>query len=347
MLLLKTCLNLRAKSKRQSHLHRCKWIKEINQSPPHLQSPTSNNLPPRLLTTDPTNLSRHTDLNNWNNNLGMTSSPAAAAVIFDPDITLSSDDGSFVYLNDCRFPYNRMGDSDSDEITIFDINQSAQRGQWEDRPLKVLKYVDDFLGAEKLRIKDGYLILTESKPQRMIRAWKSEQFFSIVSTRCRDVCMSVNASKTQMLTISASVGEDVKSYIKTTDGGKITSQDTLRILGFVFGTRPTVAAHVEHLCNTFRRRLWILRHLKNANINTTDLTRLYQVLVLPTLDYASTVYHSQLTQEQSDAFEKLQAHALKIIHGFKPLYEELLAMSGVGFGRSGLSTWKYQFSYDH
>ena len=90
-----------------------------------------------------------------------------------------------------------------------------------------------------------------------------------------------------------------------------------------------MSAHIEHLCDTFRRRVWILRHLKAANIDKEGLTRLYQVLVLPTLDYASTVYHSLLTQEQANTLEKLQARALKIIFGYKSSYTELLNISGV------------------
>ena len=48
------------------------------------------------------------------------------------------------------------------------------------------------------------------------------------------------------------------------------------------------------------------------------------VFLLPILDYASVVYHSIITKEQSDSLERLQAAALKIIFEWKKSYVELL-----------------------
>ena len=65
----------------------------------------------------------------------------------------------------------------------------------------------------------------------------------------------------------------------------------------------------------FRRRVWILRHLKKANIPTGDLIKLYQSLILPVLDYTAVVYHSMLNKTQEVGLENLQKLALKIIYG--------------------------------
>ena len=141
--------------------------------------------------------------------------------------------------------------------------------------------------------------------------------------------MLVNSEKTKMLAITANNHEKISTYINLPDGQTVKSQETLKILGFVFGRRPNVSDHIEHLSELFRKRVWILRHLKNAGLNSKDLTKLCQVLILPTLDYASNVYHSQLTQEQTNHLEKLQIRALKIIYGFHYLATELLELSGV------------------
>ena len=179
----------------------------------------------------------------------ITSSPVRRSVLFDPDLTMSPDEDSFVYLKEDRLPFNRI--DDSDEVTLFDTNASGPRARWRNRPIKILKYVDDFLGAEKLWTQGGYLLLSEKKPQRFIRAKKAENFFATVSERCQSVGMSVNKNKTPLLTVSASTAEDIQAYIKLPCGQRIDSQESLKILGFVFGNRPTVAAHVEHLCDTF------------------------------------------------------------------------------------------------
>ena len=74
--------------------------------------------------------------------------------------------------------------------------------------------------------------------------------------------------------------EDISTYIKLDNGEVITSQDKLKILGFVFGCRPGVSEHIEHLSEVFRKRVRILRHLRNAMLPKEDLARLYQILVL-------------------------------------------------------------------
>ena len=84
-----------------------------------------------------------------------------------------------------RSPYNRIMD-DSDTLSLSPQHQPPE--SFIPRPHKVLKYVDDFLGHEKLSIQAGSLLLSQNKPQRSIRAWESEALFNTVSRRCTHVC---------------------------------------------------------------------------------------------------------------------------------------------------------------
>ena len=243
-----------------------------------------------------------------------------------PDLSDEEEgDDSFLYLRSCRVPYNRINDSSLQLECDADIPDDHN---FRPPPHTVLKFVDDFLGIEKLCLRAGSLLQSQNKPQRTLHTHGSEDFFRTVSTKCQDIGMTVNSKETQMLTISAS-NEEISSYIKTQEGDVIRSQESLKISGFVFGRKPGVGKHVRHLMTTFRSRFWLLRHLKSARIPTDDLAKLYQVLIVPTLDYATPVYHSQLSQEQSNALEKMQSRALKIIYGFDLSYEEILEMSGI------------------
>ena len=234
------------------------------------------------------------------------------------------DDDSFVYFRQCRRPFNRLEDTDH-SITYEDRTQLTDR---EDREaVDVLKYVDDFLGTEELKIADGYTVFSQTKPKRYVHAVGSEAFFQTVSRKAAAIGMRVNDDKTQILAISGN-NEKVCTYIRT-GSGVTANQDELKILGFVFGTKPTVQAHIDHLSKKFRSRIWTLRHLKKAGIGVNDLKRLYQVLVLPVLDYAAVVYHSMLTNEQTTALERLQSSALKIIYGFGHTSEALREMAEI------------------
>ena len=104
----------------------------------------------------------------------------------------------------------------------------------------------------------------------------------------------------------------------------------MKILGFIFGTDPDVGEHVKALSLKFRKRVWVLRHLKKSGIPTTDLVKLYQSLVAPVLDYTSVVYHSMLNKSQVLMLENLQKLALKIIYGvYEADYQMLLNKSGI------------------
>ena len=112
--------------------------------------------------------------------------------------------------------------------------------------------------------------------------------------------------------------------------GIITDQDTLKILGFMFGTKLNVSAQVDTMCRKFRRRVWVLRHLKKDGIPWSDLVRLYVSPVLPTLDYSSVVYPNMLNKAQSQQLEGLQKLVLKIIYGVTCVtYTSLLESSGL------------------
>ena len=63
--------------------------------------------------------------------------------------------------------------------------------------------------------------------------------------------MRVNNKKTQLLCISPQVDQEQKTFIETPDGSKIESGDRLKILGFHFGPKPNVDAHVDALIRNF------------------------------------------------------------------------------------------------
>ena len=258
--------------------------------------------------------------------------PLALSPGNSPVDTSSSDhntsDDSFTYLQEFRRPYNRIDDS-SESLNLGDLPEGEDDSDPADDDMAVLKYVDDFLGSETLETERGTAIFSQNKTQRFLHARGSQDFFNTVNRQCTGIGMTVNSKKTQMITINAASSEDVRSFIKTTDGDTILSQDSLKVLGFVFGTRPNVQPQVDHMCKKFRARVWVLRHLKKIIDNKDELKRLYMVLVLPVLDYAAVVYHSQLTREQAATLEDLQTSALKIIYGFGHSKRALAEMSGV------------------
>ena len=87
---------------------------------------------------------------------------------------------------------------------------------------------------------------------------------------------------------------------------------------------------MEVLKKRFRARFWILIHLRNAGFNTEELVKVYKVILRPVHDYLCVVYHSMMSDQHDEEVERLQAHALKYIFGWKESYAQLRARAGLG-----------------
>ena len=62
-------------------------------------------------------------------------------------------------------------------------------------------------------------------------------------------------------------------------------------------------------------RIWVLLHLQAFGFTQKELVRTYVMSIRPLADYCAPVYHSQLTDAQDEALERLQSLALKFIYG--------------------------------
>ena len=250
------------------------------------------------------------------------------------DILSNHEDESFIHLQRCSGTPCDLRSSDSDNsvcdpMLVSVLRTDERPSNWKDQSIKVLKYVDDFLGIEKICVGEGIKSITQHKTQINVRANKSETFYKTVEQNAMNIGMSVNAKKTQMLCILPTLHSTVNSYIKI-NNELIHDQTELKILGFIFGREPTVGAQIQSISLKFRRRVWVLRHLKKASISQADLIKLYKSLVLPVLDYTSVVYHSMLNQKQELELENLQKLALKVIYGVTGVsYVSLLERSSL------------------
>jgi hypothetical protein len=120
-----------------------------------------------------------------------------------------------------------------------------------------------------------------------------------------------------MMVVSDSTSFEPNCYIETDEGERIEStNEKLKILGFMFSKKPTVAEHVKETIGKARKRYWVLRHLKRFGFDEKELVRVYTTIIRPVIEYCSVVYHSMLTSEQASDLERTQCQALKCIFGY-------------------------------
>ena len=103
----------------------------------------------------------------------------------------------------------------------------------------------------------------------------------------------------------------------------------MKMLGFHFSDKPSVRKHVDVVKKRFRARYWILVHLRKAGFNTEELVRVYKTILRPVHDYLAVVFHSMMTDQMDEEVERLQAHALKYIFGWKYPYARLREMADI------------------
>lgn len=150
------------------------------------------------------------------------------------------------------------------------------------------------------------------------------QDFDKLSSRAEDIGMLINQKKTQLLVISPPNGCDTKANFTSQAGEEIRSVDRLKLVGFTFGDRPDAGAHVESIVEQYKRKKWMLHHLRDAGFKGLWLYKLYCCYVRSAIEYCSAVYHSLLNHGQEQQLEGLQRHALQVCFGFVTEVEEVV-----------------------
>lgn len=130
--------------------------------------------------------------------------------------------------------------------------------------------------------------------------------------------MKVTVKKTQLLCISLLNGCLTSAAILPTgDEVQIASTETMKLVGFTFVDAPGVGAHVDEIREEYRRKVWMLFHLREAGIKGSNLFRLYCCYVRLRIEYLSVAYHSMLLKGQAEALEKLHRYAVGVCFGFE------------------------------
>ena len=192
--------------------------------------------------------------------------------------------------------------------------------------MQVLKYVDDNILNEKINFDT---VLTDLHSFRIKLAVRTQNLFRRIVHQAEAVGMKVNSLKTLTMCIA-----ELKSYIPQAfffdkNGCKISTVNSMKVLGVHFTSDPDMTAQVESIKRKFRARIWVLNHLGHRGFSREDLLKVYKSTILPIHDYCSCVFNSSLTLSQSSALERLQARALKAIYGYEHSYRSLLEHTGL------------------
>ena len=125
----------------------------------------------------------------------------------------------------------------------------------------------------------------------------------------------------------SSVKHDTSAWLTANDGSVVKSNKTLKLLGFMFGEKPTVNAQVDNIKMRANIRIAVIR-CYSGFMEGSKLIKLYSSLVRSVIEYSSSSDNSMLTKYQSNELEKLQNCCLKMMFGYTKNYTKLLSLSG-------------------
>ena len=128
--------------------------------------------------------------------------------------------------------------------------------------------------------------------------------------------MVVNENKTKLLCISDALNYTPHVFIIDSEGNKIESGSELKLLGFYFSNKPTVALHIDKVACKIRQRYWSLRHLRSVGFNDQELVKVYTSSIRLLAEYCCPAFHSMMTDEQDQLLENAQVGALRAVFGY-------------------------------
>ena len=209
---------------------------------------------------------------------------------------------------------------DGQEVAFW--NREPER----DDHLEAFLYVDDTTLFDRVPMESAVRHITAGTTTEKFDDLQIGRDFEIISERAEEIGMKINGKKTQLLVISPPNGCDTSAEFVTSGGVEVKSVDTLKLVGFTFGSRPDAGAHVRSICEQYQRKKWMLYHLRDSGFKGTQLFCCY---VRSGMEYCSVVYHSLLNGGQEELLERLQRHAVRICYGYSSPVEEIISAHSI------------------
>ena len=198
--------------------------------------------------------------------------------------------------------------------------RDEQRGAGGGAPLagdgaEAFLYVDDTTLVDTVPLDSATRHFTEATTVEEILQPAIAGDFDVLEERATNIGMAINGKKTQLLVVSPPNGCRTVATLATRSGDTVTSVESMKLVGFTFGDSPGVGAHVQAITEKYKRKKWMLYHLRDAGFKGTHLYKLYCCYVRSVIEYCSPVYHPLLNGGQELCLERLQRHALRVCFG--------------------------------
>ena len=124
--------------------------------------------------------------------------------------------------------------------------------------------------------------------------------------------MTLNAAKCAIMQVSFGKTPPPALHILANDQ-EIATVTTMTLLGVTFTSNLRWDTHIQNLISRANSKRYLLTVLRRAGTTTAQLLRFYLTFIRPGVEYAAPVWHSSISQTQSNSLERVQSSSLRVM----------------------------------
>ena len=125
--------------------------------------------------------------------------------------------------------------------------------------------------------------------------------------------MVINKQKTKVISFTKSKKWDFPPELRFSDGTEIECVPSIKMVGVLVSHDLKWSKNTEYICGKARSKLWILRRMKNLDLNFFQLFDVYSKEIRSIVEMAVPVWNPGITKQQAVDIERIQKLAFKII----------------------------------
>jgi len=187
-------------------------------------------------------------------------------------------------------------------------------------------YVDDLTEAEAINLKKQLVKINHNTNRPLSYHERTEHYFppanSLLQKNLKNIenytvnnLMKVNKKKTNIMLFNRSKKYDFLPTISFSDGEPLEVINETKLLGVVIQSNLSWTANTIYLVKRAMSRMWLLRRMKLLGLEPNFILDYYLKEIRPVVEHGVPVWHSGLTNLQSNKLERIQKVALRIILG--------------------------------
>ena len=139
---------------------------------------------------------------------------------------------------------------------------------------------------------------------------KSQDYLDLISKWTKDQKMIINKKKSIFFNIT--INYQFSTRLKIEDEILETVQDT-KLLGTIISNDLRWNKNTDNIVKKANARMQLLRKISNFGASWDDLKNIYILYIRSLLEQSCTVWHSGLSEENSQDLERIQKSALRLI----------------------------------